>query len=53
MLKTNLWTKFGLVNRSMGCIDDLSLDFGHETSQLPSVILIRFDNYTRPIFLGY
>jgi len=52
MLTTNLWTEIGLVNGSMGSIEDLSWDYGRQTDQLPSVILIRFDSYTGPSFPG-
>jgi len=52
MLTTNLWTKIGLVNSSMGSVQDLLWDYRHQTSQLPSVILIRFDGYSGPDFLG-
>jgi hypothetical protein len=50
MLTTNLWTEVGLVNGSMGVIEDISWDDGRQTDQLPSVILIRFDSYTGPSF---
>lgn len=50
MLTTNLWTEIGLVNGSMGSIEDFSWDYGRPTDQLPSVILIRFDSYTGPSF---
>jgi ATP-dependent DNA helicase PIF1 len=52
MLTTNLWTEIGLVNGSMGSIEDLSWDNGRQTNQLPSVILIRFDSYAGPSFPG-
>ncbi|CAG8983615.1 hypothetical protein HYALB_00004637 [Hymenoscyphus albidus] len=52
MLTTNLWTEIGLVNGSMGVIEDVSWDYGRQTDQLPSVILIRFDSYTGPSFPG-
>jgi ATP-dependent exoDNAse (exonuclease V) alpha subunit len=50
MLTTNLWTEIGLVNGSMGSIEDFSWDDGRQTDQLPSVMLIRFDSYNGPSF---
>jgi len=50
MLTTNLWTEIGLVNGSMGTVRDLEWATGQETSTLPSMVLIQFDEYRGPDF---
>ena len=53
MLTTNLWTEIGLVNGSMGTVYDISWDSNQNpASDLPTRVLIRFDDYKGPDFPG-
>ncbi len=46
MLRANLWTEVGLVNGSMGIIQEILYEEGQRPPSLPNVILIEFNDYT-------
>ncbi|XP_034250933.1 ATP-dependent DNA helicase PIF7-like [Thrips palmi] len=49
MLRTNLWLKKSLVNGSMGTVIDLLYEDGKSSpNDLPSVVMIKFDEYNGP-----
>jgi hypothetical protein len=50
MLTTNLWNKVELINSSMGIIHNISWDVRQDISSMTSVILVKFDGYTRLAF---
>jgi len=54
ILITNLWTKVGLVNSTIGSIHDIAWDTGKDPiASLPSIIMVKFDKYKGLDFLGY
>ena len=53
MLSSNIWTEIGLVNGSMGTVVDLTWELGQDpNTSLPFAVLIAFDGYSGPAFLG-
>ncbi len=53
LLTANLWTEMGLVNGATGIVFDLEWEAGeYSSTSLPSLILVKFDNYSRPLFPG-
>jgi ATP-dependent DNA helicase PIF1 len=54
MLTTNTWTENGLVNGSIGTIEDIVWDVGKDPSvDMPSVLLVHFSEYSGPGFPNY
>jgi ATP-dependent DNA helicase PIF1 len=53
MLTTNLWTENGLVNGTMGTVEDISWDSGQDpATSMPSLVLLKCDDFKGPEFPG-
>ncbi len=52
MLRYNVWTESGLVNGAMGTVIDIVYHPEATVGQLPIAVLVQFDEYTGPSFLG-
>ena len=52
MLTVNLWTETGLVNGSMGIVQNILFKEGQGPPHLHIVVLISFDNYKGPPLLA-
>ncbi|CAG8720815.1 17502_t:CDS:1 [Cetraspora pellucida] len=48
MLRANLWTEAGLVNGSMGVIQEILFEKDKAPPCLPSVLLVEFEDYSGP-----
>jgi ATP-dependent exoDNAse (exonuclease V) alpha subunit len=48
MLRTNLWTEAGLVNGSVGSVQEILFEENQLPPSLPIAVLIEFDNYSGP-----
>jgi hypothetical protein len=54
MLTANLWTERGLVNGSIGTVEDIAWDTDQDPSvSLPSVVHVCFPEYSGPVFQSY
>jgi ATP-dependent DNA helicase PIF1 len=51
MLRSNLWTEAGLVNGSMGIVQEIVFEENQGPPSLPIAVLIEFDNYTGPAIM--
>jgi hypothetical protein len=43
----------GLINGSIGTIYDVEWDYRQDPSLMPLALLVKFDEYTRPVFAQY
>ncbi|GBC15565.1 ATP-dependent DNA helicase PIF1 [Rhizophagus irregularis DAOM 181602=DAOM 197198] len=48
MLRINLWTEVGLVNGSLGTVQEIIFEENQSPPSLPIAVLIEFDNYYGP-----
>ncbi len=51
MLRTNLWTEAGLVNSSVGTVQEIIFEENQSPPSLLIAILIEFDNYSGPAII--
>jgi len=51
MLRTNLWTEAGLVNGSVGTVQEIIFEENQSPPSLPISVLIEFDNYSGPAII--
>ena len=52
MLTANLWTEFGLVNGSIGTVQDIFFKEDQGPPFVPIAVLISFDNYKGPTIVS-
>jgi hypothetical protein len=54
MLTTNnLWTENGLMNGTMGTVEDISWGSGQDpATSMPSLVFVKYDEYKGPEFPG-
>ena len=50
MLTMNLWSSVGLCNGATGTVVDLIFQNNHQPPDLPIAVVVRFENYTGPVF---
>ena len=51
MLRANLWTEAGLVNGTVGIVQEIVFKENQSPPSLPTVILVEFDDYSDPAII--